>query len=89
MRTAGFHLVFARYDIVTFFGDQTVPINTEYPRYSKPDMIDLFRNDCCKMVDVLKLEKFRPGFVYTISKMTKFQYNDLETKMRTEENANS
>jgi hypothetical protein len=31
----------------------------------------------------------RPDFVNTISKMTKYQYNDLETKMRTKENANS
>ncbi len=34
-------------------------------------------------------KKCRPGFVYTISKMTKYQYNDMEIKMRTKENANS
>ncbi len=60
-----------------------------YHEYSKPDMVDLIQDNCCKIVDVLQLEKFRPGFVYTISKMTKYQYNDLETKMRTKENANS
>jgi len=52
-------------------------------------MVDLFRNDGCKIVDAFHSEKFRLGFVYTISKMTKYHYNDLETKMRTKENANS
>jgi len=60
-----------------------------YHEYSKPDMIDLFRNDDCKIVNALHSEKFRPGFVSTISKMTKYQYNDMETKKRTKENANS
>jgi len=30
----------------------------------------------CKIVDAFHSEKFRLGFVYTISKMTKYQYND-------------
>ena len=53
-------------------------------------MAEILENQVfCNYVDVLHLEKFRPGFVYTISKMTKYQYNDMETKMRTKENANS
>jgi hypothetical protein len=34
-------------------------------------------------------KKCRLDFVYTISKMTKYQYDGLETKLRTKENANS
>jgi hypothetical protein len=42
-----------------------------------------------KLLIFYNWKKCRSGFVNTISKKTKYQYNDLETKMRTKENANS